>query len=193
MTNKPIVINMFAGPGTGKSTVAAAVFSLLKMHGVNAELITEFAKDLAWEERVITMNNQAYVWGKQYHKMWRVKDHVDVMVTDSPLLFGLIYGKDNPECLNEMILHSFNTFNNMNYFLLRMKSYNPKGRVQTEKEARLLDTKIGIMLEQNNIKFNVVPGNYIGINDIAKQVLRRLSREMCIEWELTAVEKKLVR
>ena len=28
---KPIVVNMFSGPGAGKSTTAAAVFSLLKM------------------------------------------------------------------------------------------------------------------------------------------------------------------
>jgi hypothetical protein len=178
--NKPIVINMFAGPGTGKSTAAAGVFSLLKMHGVNAELITEFAKDLAWEERFTTMDNQSYIWGKQHHKMWRVKDHVDVMVTDSPLLFGLIYGQKNPECLNEMILHSFNTFNNMNYFLLRMKPYNPKGRIQTEEKAKQLDNEIHVMLFENNIKFKIVNGNYEGINEIAKQVLRRLGKKMTI-------------
>ena len=181
--NKPIVINMFAGPGSGKSTTAAAVFSLLKMHEVNAELITEFAKDLAWEERFTTMNDQAYIWGKQHHRMWRVKDHVDVMVTDSPLLFGLIYGQKNPDCFNETILHSFNTFNNMNYFLLRMKPYNPKGRIQTEEKSKQLDKEIAAMLAENNIKFKIVPGNYEGVNDIAKRVLRRLGKKMkiCLE------------
>ena len=176
--NKPIVINMFAGPGSGKSTTAAAVFSLLKMHEVNAELITEFAKDLAWEERFTTMNDQAYIWGKQHHRMWRVKDHVDVMVTDSPLLFGLVYGKKNPDCFNEMILHSFNTFDSMNYFLLRKKPYNPKGRIQTEERAKQLDNEIHMMLFENNIKFKTVPGNYKGINGIAKQVLIRLGKKM---------------
>lgn len=176
--NKPIVVNMFAGPGSGKSTTAAAVFSLLKMHGVNAELITEFAKDLTWEERFVTMNNQAYIFGKQHHKMWRVKNHVEVMVTDSPLLFGLIYGKNNPDCFNEMMLHSFNEFDNINYFLLRLKKFNPKGRKQTEKEARKLDTKIGMMLEKHGLEFKVVPGNYLGVNEIAKHVLKRLGKVM---------------
>jgi len=178
--NGALTINLFGGPGSGKSTTAAAVFSLLKMHDINAELITEFAKDLAWEERFITMNNQVYIWGKQYHKMWRVKDHVDVMVTDSPLLLGLIYGERNPECFNEMILHSFNTFDNMNYFLLRMKSYNPKGRVQTKEKAKQLDDEISTALSENNIRFKIVPGNYEGVNDIAKRVLRRLGKEMTI-------------
>jgi len=175
---KTIVVNMFAGPGTGKSTAAAAVFSLLKMHDVNAELITEFAKDLTWEERFVTMNNQSYVFGKQHHKMWRVKDQVEVMVTDSPLLLGMIYGKDNPDCFNEMILHSFNEFDNMNYFLMRVKSYNPKGRIQTEEKAKELDDEILFMLVDNGVRHKIVEGSYGGINDIVVRVLRRLGKKM---------------
>ena len=40
-----VVINLFGGPGCGKSTGAAYVFSKLKMLGVNAELTSEYAKD----------------------------------------------------------------------------------------------------------------------------------------------------
>ncbi len=175
---KPIVVNMFAGPGCGKSTSAAAVFSLLKMHDVNVELITEFAKDLTWEERFRTLDNQMYIWGKQHHRMWRIKDQVEVMVTDSPLILSLVYGGDKPSCFNETVLHSFNEFDNMNYFLLRMKKFNPKGRNQTEKEARQLDTEIGKMLERNGLEFKVVPGNYLGIRDIVEQVLRQFGKSV---------------
>lgn len=185
--NKPLVINMFAGPGTGKSTTSAAVFSLLKMHGVNAELITEFAKDLTWEKRHMTMSNQYYIWGKQHHRMWRIKNQIEVMVTDSPLLLGLIYGEDNPDCFNETVLHSFNEFNNMNYFLTRVKKYNPKGRVQTESRAKELDNEISMMLSENNIQFNTVEGNYEGANTIVKHVLRRLGKEMEIQLDVSLV------
>ena len=41
-----MIINLFGGPGTGKSTGAAYIFAKLKMCGVNCELITEFAKDM---------------------------------------------------------------------------------------------------------------------------------------------------
>jgi hypothetical protein len=172
---------MFAGPGTGKSTTSAAVFSLLKMHGVNAELITEFAKDLTWEKRHMTMSNQYYIWAKQHHRMWRIKDQVEVMVTDSPLLLGLIYGGEKPDCFNETVLHSFNEFNNVNYFLLREKKYNPKGRIQTEEEAKELDGEISLMLSGNSIGFNTVHGNFAGANTIAECVLRRLGKEMEIQ------------
>ena len=40
-----ILANLFGAPGAGKSTGAAYVFSKLKMAGINAELVTEFAKD----------------------------------------------------------------------------------------------------------------------------------------------------
>ena len=42
---KPLVVNLFAGPGTGKSTVAAQIFAHLKWQGFSCELVTEFAKE----------------------------------------------------------------------------------------------------------------------------------------------------
>ncbi len=50
MKNETLVINMFAGPGAGKSTLAAGTFFRLKCLGVNAEIAPEYAKDLVWEE-----------------------------------------------------------------------------------------------------------------------------------------------
>ena len=43
-----LIIQLYAAPGSGKSTGAAYIFSKLKMAGVNAELVTEFAKDKVW-------------------------------------------------------------------------------------------------------------------------------------------------
>ena len=41
---KSLIINLYGGPGSGKSTCAAYIFSQLKMHNINAELITEQTK-----------------------------------------------------------------------------------------------------------------------------------------------------
>lgn len=40
-----LVVNLLGGPGCGKSTGAAYIFSQLKMRNIDAELVTEFAKD----------------------------------------------------------------------------------------------------------------------------------------------------
>ena len=58
MEKSTIVVNLFAGPGAGKSTGAAYIFSKLKMAGVDAEYVTEFAKDKTWEENQKVLNCQ---------------------------------------------------------------------------------------------------------------------------------------
>ena len=173
-----ILVNLFGGPGCGKSTTAAGVFSLLKIHNVNCELVTEYAKDLTWEKRYKTLGNQYYVWGKQHHRLWRIKEEVDVIVTDSPTILGLIYGKNTHESFANLVLASFNEFENMNYLLKRLKIYEPEGRNQTENESKSIDIKVIKLLLKYGIKYNIIPGTYIGINMITKNVLNRLERNM---------------
>ena len=90
-----LIVNLFGAPGAGKSTGAAYVFSQLKAAGVNAELVTEFAKDKVWEETKAVFENQAYIFGKQYFRISRLMGKVDVVITDSPILLSVFYNKDN--------------------------------------------------------------------------------------------------
>ena len=79
-----LVVNLFAPPGSGKSTMAAHIFAKLKQANINCELVTEFAKDLTWENRQNTLENQLYVFAEQHHRVNRLKKQVDVVITDSP-------------------------------------------------------------------------------------------------------------
>ena len=72
-----VVVNIFGGAGVGKSTVSAELFAKLKKKGLEVEYVTEFAKDLVWEKRDETFKDQAYIFGKQYHRIFRVIDKVD--------------------------------------------------------------------------------------------------------------------
>ena len=92
--NKCLIINLFGGPGTGKSTTAAALFYKLKMMGINCELVTEFAKDITWEKNKKALACQPYVFGKQCYRIERCVDQVDVIITDSPLPLSILYNKD---------------------------------------------------------------------------------------------------
>ena len=129
------VINLFGAPGAGKSTGAAYIFSQLKINGINAEYVSEFAKDKVWEESKEAFKNQAYLFGKQYFRISRCKDKVDVIVTDSPLPLSLLYNQDENlgEEFNAVVMKVFNSFKNLNYYINRTKPYNPKGRLQNEK------------------------------------------------------------
>ena len=83
------VVNLIGGPGTGKSVTAASLFAKLKKQGINCEYVTEFAKDLVWSERFPEMKDQIYIFGKSYHKLWKLDGKVDVAILDSPLILSL--------------------------------------------------------------------------------------------------------
>ena len=174
-----VVINLFGGPGTGKSTGAAYIFALLKMRGVNAELVTEFAKDATWEKNFTALSNQPYVFGKQVYRISRCIDKVDVVVTDSPILLSVIYNKDkrSANTFRNYVCDVFNGFTNFNYYLTRVKKYDPNGRNQTEEEADAISKQIKEFLDNNNIKHVNLFGNEEGYREIANNILISMGKE----------------
>ena len=155
------VINFFGGPGASKSTIAAYTFSMLKFSGVNAELITEYAKDKTWEGSLKVLENQIYVFGKQQHKLHRVQDKVDVAIMDSPLLLSAVYDPSGSQVFKQLILDEFHKYNNLNILLTRdpLKNYCTAGRSQTKQEAMIIDEKVKFFLDDNNIKYYSFVGN----------------------------------
>ena len=139
---RPLVVNLFAGPGAGKSTGAAFLFAFLKLQKVNVELVTEFAKELAWEgDKEFMANNQPYITGQQIRRMNRLIGKVDVIITDSPIELGSLYTED--QNLKNLCISEGSKWNRrIDFFIRRVKPYNPSGRNQTFEEAQELDRQI---------------------------------------------------
>lgn len=150
-----LVVNLFGVHGAGKSTGAAYIFAKLKMKGINAELITEFAKDKVWEENKEVFKNQAYLFGKQSFRLSRCKDKVDVIITDSPLLLNIFYNNDEilGDDFNKVVRNVFLSYNNMNYLIDRVKPYNPKGRHQSEQESNDLKEPMITLLNKYDVSY----------------------------------------
>jgi nicotinamide riboside kinase len=155
---KTLIVNLFGGPGTGKSTMAAGLFSELKWRGINCELSTEYAKEKVWEESFAIFENQVYIFAKQLQRSLRVAGKVDVVVTDSPIILVMLYNKKLSHSFDDLIMEIFNTYNNVNYFLVRKKEYMRKGRLQTLEEAKELDTRTKDLLDRNGVKYETVVG-----------------------------------
>ena len=173
---KTLVVNLFGAPGAGKSTGAAAIFSKLKMIGINAELIGEFAKDKVWEENSEVFKNQAYIFGKQSFRQSRCDGKVDVMITDSPLPLSILYNTDPylTENFNLTVMDVFNSYNNLNFYINRVKKYNPEGRNQTEEESNSLVEPLKELLKERNISFEEVNGDKQGYDYIVKRILEKV-------------------
>lgn len=177
---KTIIINLLGGPGSGKSTTAAGLFYRLKMDGYDCELITEFAKCRTWEQNSTALNDQFFMTASQNYKQTILLGKVDVMITDSPILIGLLYYKEQ----NKIIRDSFETFvvetfkaqNNINFFIDRRKVYNPNGRNQTEAEAKEIDKNNLDLLIKHNISYTTIPGTPDGLEQMYRYVELELNK-----------------
>ena len=171
-----ILVNLFGSPGTGKSTGAAYIFSQLKMRGINAELVTEFAKDKIWEESHAIFKTQTSSFGKPYFRISRCADKVDVVITDSPLLLSLVYNHDPVlgEDFNNVVRKVMNSYNCKNYFLVRTKAYNPVGRFQTEEESDAIADEILDLLNKEQFPYTISTGDVAGYDAIVDDILRIL-------------------
>ena len=166
MRNNTIVINLFGGPGCGKSTTAALLFGQMKLLGLHVELVREYVKHWAWSDRKVKQSDQLYLLGKQSSYESTLYGKVDYIVTDSPILLAGVYqeyrskGKDKyvgeaakaflREAEKENVTH-------LNFFLKRVGPFDTRGRWESEKEAKEIDNLVQGYLKEfgNGLNFEI--------------------------------------
>lgn len=148
MDNNIRRISFLGGPGAGKSTAAAYVFSQMKLAGYHIELINEYAKRWANERRVVKKYDQLLFLGKQsQYEYQALKGGFDYLITDSPLLLNYVYSKlafkeSQPvtEAVKAIIREFERDFPALYIFLRRdNKVYDHLGRFQSYEEACAID------------------------------------------------------
>jgi len=164
-----LVINLYGGPGSGKSTTATGVFSRLKQADVSCEYVSEYAKDIVWEGTTELLNNQIHVFSEQFRRQWRLIGKVDYIITDSPILLSAVYfdfwfeRQQKPKFLTntfakqtrEYFLAAFHQFDNINFYITRTKPYHQIGRMQTKEEAQLVDRAVLKYLGETQTNFEI--------------------------------------
>ena len=166
-----VVVNLFAGPGAGKSTMAAGLFYALKSRDIPSELVTEYAKDLMWRTNGSFNLPQLYIFAKQHERVSRLIGKVRVVVTDSPLLLTEIYDSENNTVLHALALYEHTKHKSLNFLVRRVKRYFTYGRSQTETEALEIDDKIFKMLLKYEIPFQYISGDIRGLEILTNTVV----------------------
>ena len=175
------VVNLYGAPGAGKSTGAAYVFAKLKLDGVNCEYVPEFAKDKCWEDNKTVFSipeNQFFIGANQLYRMTMLKDKVDVIITDSPLYLNAFYNTSDAlgKEYETVMFRLSNMFDNMNFFVHRMKAYCNAGRKQTVIEADMMAVDLVKFLDKRAIECIDVTGDVEGYETIYKMVKDKLSK-----------------
>lgn len=167
-------VNFFAGAGARKSTMATILHGMLKMHGITSEYTAEFAKDLAWEGRLELPINDMYVFGQQHNRQFILNGKVDCIISDSPLLLSSVY-RSNDSLMDALVMQEFNKYENINFYMVRPKEYNRKGRKENKAEATKIDQKTKSMLDYKQIPYYTIKGDLEGINFVLQIILKRLN------------------
>lgn len=176
---RPLLVAFYAGPGTGKSTMATGVFHTLKLRGRNVEYVHEVAKDLTWEGRHTALGHQPYIAGKQMMKYDRLAGKVEAIITDTSTLLGLIHMKDNGSVshglFKDWLTADWVERDTIDVLLARTeRPYNPNGRRQSEDSAREMDLRVKGMLVRAEVPFIECPATEDFVRPLADMVERSL-------------------
>lgn len=173
---KTIVVNLFGGPCSCKTTFCAAIFAELKKRDINCEMALEFAKEIVYEGNLNRLKNQLYLFSEQHERITRLVGKVDVIVTDSPLISHVIYDLNNDHMLQEVIIREQKIFNDLGYFLIRGETYSMNGRYHTFEQAKEIDIKIKNLLNLHKIKHQEIGSDIENVDMIVKEILEVLNK-----------------
>ena len=153
-------ICFYAGPSAGKSTMAYELAGLLKRRKHSAELVSEYVKRWAYQNKKPTAFDQPYIFGKQQHYEYEVlKGGVKNIVCDSPVylshiyahVYGGTYGMSR--ALKELADIYEKEYPSVSIYLERgEKPYNPEGRWGTIEEAKRVDAEVLTFLKKHHEK-----------------------------------------
>jgi len=172
------LVNLFGGPGIGKSSIAAGIFYKLKKKHISCNNPYEFPKTLAWDNNIPAIKDQLYVFANQHRGIAQSYGKVDYIIIDSPILFSKIYhsyytegypAEFYGESFHQMILELHNKYDNINILLERAEGvHNDDERFQNYEESLLIDDLCKKILDENNIPYHTVKVGKNTVKDIIK-------------------------
>ena len=148
-------INLFGGPGTGKSTLAAGVFTKLRQHGTSCALVTEWLKIWAYEGRVVHDFDQVFSFANQLHLEKELLLYTGMIISDSPLFLQCMYADQHAKLVANDLWNIARTYESqypsINFYVERMGPYEQHGRYEDKKRALNMDDYIQAQLIANDI------------------------------------------
>lgn len=193
MNKKTILVNLYGGPGCGKTTIAWELSAMLKKLGISVEYIPEYAKELYYEGAYAKLDgsyqNECEMLQEKWRRISRYQGQIEVIVCDSPFLQSVCYtdgSKMNEEEFEfiETTAKEYNIhFDNWNYLLERMVEYQQEGRLQPLKESYKIDAKIRAYLSTCGQEYKILQPASVensvenAVYEIAAEVRKRRNEE----------------
>lgn len=172
MTGK--VVNLFGGPGCGKSTLAADLYTALKRQHIDVEYVNEYAKELVYQENTLALKDQILVFANQYHRLWTAAQHNAFVITDSPILLSAIYNPDTSHNFRALTIEMHKRFTSLNIVLKRTgQVHTMTGRIHSLTESVSIDNRIRALLDESEIEY----AEFDPVHDNITPLLRLIRQE----------------
>jgi len=175
------LINLFGGPGIGKSSIAAGIFYKLKKKHISCNNPYEFPKTLAWDNNIPAIKDQLYVFANQHRGIAQSYGKVDYIIIDSPIMFSTIYHsyytKGYPaefygDSFHQMVVDLHKKYDNINILLERAEGqHNSEERFQDLKQSLEIDKLCKKILEKYDIPYHVIKVGNKTVKEILKLIL----------------------
>lgn len=150
---KPKVISFVGGPGIGKSTSAARLFAYLREACINAELVTEYAKELHYRG-VLDSTDQVSISQEQIKRLSVCRSpEVDITITDSDPILGLAYctTPEQVEAITPLIQDCLNRRNTLFVVNSPRATYDARGRHHTREESSEIHQAVLDLLSRHEL------------------------------------------
>ena len=152
-------INLMAGPGVGKSTMAAWLYSSLKAEGRSVELVREHVKNWVYEDRPPKSFDQIFLFAAQMRAEDVIlRSGVELVITDSPLFLSTCYSEKygTPGWRNLLALcDEFDAaYPALDVLMRRQTKYEASGRFHGEAEALEMDAFIKTRMTSRGKSFH---------------------------------------
>jgi adenylate kinase family enzyme len=168
------VVNCFGGPGVGKSTLAARLYSELKQQHIDVEYVNEYAKELVYQENRLALKDQILVFANQYHRLWTAAQHNHVVITDSPIILSAIYNPDTSTNFRALTIEMHMRFTSINILLKRTtQAHTMTGRIHSLTESISIDNRIRALLDEQQIEYE----EFDPIHDNVTPLVRLIRQE----------------
>ena len=172
------LVNLFGGPGIGKSGIAAGLTYELKRRHISCNNPYEFPKKLAWDKNYPAIQDQLYVFANQHRGIAECYNKVDYIIIDSPVMFSTIYhsyytkgypAENYGQSFHNMVVDLHNTYDNLNILLKRSNTeINEAERFQDLKQSIEIDELCKTKLEEHNLPFVEIEVNDDTVSEILK-------------------------
>lgn len=170
------IIELYGGPGCGKTEAAHRLCSKLKQAHVPVEMVPEYAKKWAYEQRSIDSLDEFYIFGKQTHAESSLLGKVDVVVTDRPVMLSAVYATMYAEHgISMAVAHATTRFyeevatrghRRIAIIVPRKHRYDHRGRFEDEEQAKLVDHVIEETIASwAGVGYFAWDGMYCGVSD----------------------------